>query len=72
VIAAMSQRIFLRLVQRAGVGDTLAALLQWEGVNGQMSQADEPLLHSGSRLDGKQLIYQLGIEAVAELGQGFG
>jgi hypothetical protein len=62
----------LSLVKRGGVGDALAALLRGEGINKQMGRTDESLLHSGSRLDGYQLIHQLCIDAVAKLGQGLG
>lgn len=67
----MSRRIFsLRLVQRGGGGDALAALLRGEGINKQRGRADEALWHGGSRLDGRQLIHQCCIDAVAERGQG--
>ena len=62
----------MSLVQRRGVGDTLAALLRGEGVDEEMGRTDQALLHGGSRLDGKQFIHQLGINALAKLGQGFG
>ena len=62
----------MSLVQRGGVGDALAALLHREGVDEQMRWADEALFHGGRCLDGDQLIHQLCIETLAELGQGLG
>jgi hypothetical protein len=57
------------LVQRRGVGDALTALLCGAGGDEQMGGTDEALLHGGSRLDGDQLVQQLGSDALAERGQ---
>lgn len=62
----------MRLVQRGGVGDALAALLRGAGIDKQRGRADEALWHGGRRLDGHQRLQQLCIDAVAELGQGRG
>ena len=68
----MRRRIFLSLVERGGVRDTLAALLGRERINEQMSRTDEIWFHGGSRLDGQQFIHQRRIDAAAKLNQGFG
>ena len=44
----------MSLVEGRGIGDPLAALFHREGINEEVRWADQPLLHSGRRLDGQQ------------------
>jgi hypothetical protein len=62
----------LRLVECCGIGDALTALLRRERIHQEMSRAHEPRLDSRRSLDGHQLVHQVCINALPELGQGFG
>ena len=61
----------MSFVQGRGIGDALRALLRRKGIDQQMGRADEPVLHGGGGLNGHQLVHQIGIDAAAELRQGF-
>jgi hypothetical protein len=62
----------LRLLQRGGVGDALAALRRGEGGDAQMGRTDAAFFPGGSRWDGHQLLQPRGLDAVAALGSGLG
>ena len=52
-----------------GIGTPLAALFRGDGIDEERRRADEPLVQSGSRLDGHQCIHQGGSDTAAEWGQ---
>jgi hypothetical protein len=62
----------LGFVERGGIGDTLTALLGWEGINQDMSRTDKPCIHGCRGLDGHQLVHQLAIEASPKCGKRLG
>ena len=62
----------MSLVESRSIGDPLAALFNRKGIDEEVRRADQPLLHSGRRLDGQQFVHQDFIKALAKLGQGFG
>lgn len=62
----------MRLIQRGGIGDPLAALFTREGINDEMGGTDKALLHRGRCLDGDQLIHERGIDAATKLAEGLG
>jgi hypothetical protein len=62
----------LSLVQRGGIGDSLAALFRGKGIDQEVGRAHKALGHSGSGLEGHQLIPQGLVETASKLRQSFG
>lgn len=59
-------------VKRVGVVNALAALLGGEGIDQEMSRADEPLVHGRGGLDRDQFIHQRLVHAATKVGQSLG
>ena len=62
----------MRLVQRGGISDPLAALFRRKGINDKMGGADQPGFHRGRRLDGNEFIHERRVDAAAKLTEGLG
>jgi hypothetical protein len=68
----MTARGFLRLVQRGGLRDPLAALFRRQGLNDKRGGADKPGFHRGRRLEGTEVIPERRVDATAKLTAGLG
>ena len=60
------------LIQRGGIGDSLAALLTREGIDDKMRGADQALLHRCRCLDGDQLLPERLVDTATKLAEGLG
>jgi hypothetical protein len=71
VMAVMTWRTFLGLIQGRGIIDAWAALLTGTGVDHQVRRADQPLLHGGRRLDCQPFRHQWRVQTAANVGEHF-
>jgi hypothetical protein len=71
VMAMMTWRTVLSLIQGRGIIDALAALLTGKGVDHQACRAGKPLLHGGCRLDRQQLRHQGYVQTAAKVSERF-
>ena len=60
----------MRFIQCGGIGDPLAALLTWEGIEDKMRGADKALLHRSGCLDGNQRIHECFVDTTTKLAEG--
>ena len=60
----------MRLIQRGGIGDPLAALLTREGIDDERCRADQARFHGGCGLDGDELIHERLVDAATKLAEG--
>ena len=62
----------MRFIQCGGIGDALTALLTREGIDDEMSRADQSLFHRCRGLDGQEFIHEGLVNAAAKLTQRLG